>query len=176
MRTSWTSSSDGIDFRGVLYTGLMLTPSGPKVLEYNVRFGDPECQAILPRLKTDFIDVCTATCTGKLNDIDIEFDTRPSCCVVFASRGYPERPETGDQITGIQDADAMEDVTVYHAGTKLDEEGNVVTNGGRVLAVTALGDSMEQARDRAYAAIDKIHFEGMQLRRDIAKDAPVASV
>lgn len=158
---------DGIDFRGVLYTGLMLTPSGPKVLEYNVRFGDPECQAILPRLKTDFIDVCTATCTGKLNDIDIEFDTRPSCCVVLASRGYPERPETGDQITGIQDADAMEDVTVYHAGTKFDEKGNFVTAGGRVLSVVALGDTAEQAHKRAYEAASKISFAGMQMRTDI---------
>lgn len=158
---------EGIDYRGVLYTGLMLTPAGPKVLEYNVRFGDPECQAILPRLRTDFIDICVATCTGKLADLDIEFDDRPSCCVVLASAGYPDSPQKGDVITGIQDAGAMEDVTVYHAGTRLDEKGNFVTNGGRVLSVVALGSTAKEAHDKAYAAANKISFKGMQLRTDI---------
>ncbi len=159
---------EGIDFRGVLYAGLMLTPSGPKVLEYNVRFGDPECQAILPRLKSDFLDLCIATCTGKLGNIDIEFDPRPSCCVVLASKGYPEKPVTGDIITGIPDAEKMGDVTVYHAGTKLDEKGNVVTAGGRVLSVVAIGKDMHDARERAYLAASKIDFPGKQLRTDIA--------
>ncbi len=145
----------------------MLTPAGPKVLEYNVRFGDPECQAILPRLRTDFIDICVATCTGKLADLDIDFDDRPSCCVVLASAGYPDSPEKGDVITGIQDAGAMEDVTVYHAGTRLDEKGNFVTNGGRVLSVVALGNTAKEAHDQAYAAASKISFKGMQLRTDI---------
>lgn len=158
---------EGIDYRGVLYAGLMLTPAGPKVLEYNVRFGDPECQAILPRLRTDFIDICIATCTGKLADLDIDFDDRPSCCVVLASAGYPDSPEKGDVITGIQDAGAMEDVTVYHAGTRLDEKGNFVTNGGRVLSVVALGNTAKEAHDQAYAAASKISFKGMQLRTDI---------
>ena len=158
---------DGIDFRGVLYTGLMLTPAGPKVLEYNVRFGDPECQAILPRLKTDFIDICIATCTGKLSDIEIEFDNRPSCCIVFASKGYPDNPATGDIISGIQEADAMDDVSVYHAGTKLDAKGNFVTAGGRVLSVVAMGDTAEDAHRRAYEAASKISFAGMQMRTDI---------
>jgi len=158
---------DGIDYRGVLYAGIMLTPAGPKVLEYNVRFGDPECQAILPRLKTDFIDICIATCTGKLGDLDIEFDTRPSCCVVLASEGYPENPKTGAVISGIQEADAMENVTVYHAGTKLDAKGNFVTAGGRVLSVVALGDTAELAHQKAYEAAGKIGFAGMQMRTDI---------
>ena len=158
---------ESIDFRGVLYTGLMLTPSGPKVLEYNVRFGDPECQAILPRLKSDFLEVCLATCTGKLNDIDIDFDPRPSCCLVLASKGYPEKPVTGDIISGIEDAAKVEGVTVYHAGTKLDDKGNVVTAGGRVLNVVALGDTAEEARERAYQAAKKINFPGKQLRTDI---------
>jgi len=158
---------DGIDYRGVLYTGIMLTPAGPKVLEYNVRFGDPECQAILPRLKTDFIDICIATCTGKLSELDIEFDNRPSCCVVLASEGYPEKPKTGAVISGIQDADAMDDVTVYHAGTKLDAKGNFVTAGGRVLSIVALGDTAELAHKKAYEAAGKISFLGMQMRTDI---------
>ena len=158
---------DGIDYRGVLYTGIMLTPAGPKVLEYNVRFGDPECQAILPRLKTDFIDICIATCTGKLGDLDIEFDNRPSCCVVLACEGYPEKPKTGAVISGIQEADAMDDVTVYHAGTRLDAKGNFVAAGGRVLSVVALGDTAELAHKKAYKAAGKIGFAGMQMRTDI---------
>lgn len=158
---------ESIDYRGILYAGLMLTPAGPKVLEYNVRFGDPECQAIMPRMKSDFIDVCIATCTGKLGEIDIEFDERPSCCVVLASDGYPESPRKGDVITGIQVAEAMEDITVYHAGTKLDAKGNYITNGGRVLSVVALGDTAKDAHDKAYEAANKITFVGKQMRSDI---------
>ncbi|GAB5495025.1 MAG: phosphoribosylamine--glycine ligase [Phycisphaerales bacterium] len=158
---------EGIDYRGVLYAGLMLTPAGPKVLEYNVRFGDPECQAILPRLKSDFIDVCLATCTGKLSDIDIEFDERPSCCVVLASDGYPESPKKGDIISGIPEAEAVDDVVVYHAGTALDEKGNFITNGGRVLSVVAVGDTPKAAHTKAYEAASKISFAGMQMRTDI---------
>lgn len=167
---------DEIEFRGVLYAGIMLTPGGPKVLEFNVRFGDPECQPLMSRLQSDALELLWATAAGTLDQIDVQYSPQQCVTVVLASKGYPEAPENGFPITGIEDAETIEGVSVFHAGTKLDEDGNVVTNGGRVLAVTALGDSMEQARDRAYAAIDKIHFEGMQLRRDIAKDAPVASV
>lgn len=167
---------DEIEFRGVLYAGIMLTPGGPKVLEFNVRFGDPECQPLMTRLQSDAIELLWATAAGTLDQIDVQYSPQQCVTVVLASKGYPEAPENGFPITGIEDAETIEGVSVFHAGTKLDEDGNVVTNGGRVLAVTALGDSMEQARDRAYAAIEKIHFEGMQLRRDIAKDAPVASV
>jgi phosphoribosylamine--glycine ligase len=167
---------DEIEFRGVLYAGIMLTPGGPKVLEFNVRFGDPECQPLMTRLQSDALELLWATAAGTLDQIDVQYSPQQCVTVVLASKGYPEAPENGFPITGIEDAETIEGVSVFHAGTKLDEDGNVVTNGGRVLSVTALGDSMEQARDRAYAAIDKIHFEGMQLRRDIAKDAPVASV
>lgn len=159
---------EGIDFRGVLYAGLMLTPAGPKVLEYNVRFGDPECQAILPRLKSDFLELCLATCTGKLADADIEFDPRPSCCLVLASKGYPEKPVTGDVIIGIPEAEALEGVTLYHAGTKLNDKGQTLTAGGRVLNITALGETMHEARERAYHAANKIDFPGKQMRTDIA--------
>ncbi|MFG0299627.1 MAG: phosphoribosylamine--glycine ligase [Phycisphaerales bacterium JB047] len=164
---------DEIEFRGVLYAGIMLTPGGPKVLEFNVRFGDPECQPLMTRLQSDAIELLWATAAGTLDQIDVQYSPQSCVTVVLASKGYPESPETGGPITGIEDAEAIEGVTVYHAGTKLDEDGTVVTSGGRVLSVTALGDSMEQARQRAYEAADKIHFEGMQLRTDIAKDAPV---
>lgn len=167
---------DEIEFRGVLYAGLMLTPAGPKVLEFNVRFGDPECQPLMSRLESDAVELLWATAAGTLDQIDVQYSSQPCVTVVLASKGYPESPETGHRITGIEEAESIEGVSVYHAGTKLDEDGHVVSNGGRVLAVTALGDSMEQARTRAYEATDRIHFDGMQLRRDIAKNAPVASV
>lgn len=166
---------DEIEFRGVLYAGIMLTPAGPKVLEFNVRFGDPECQPLMTRLESDAIELLWATAAGTLDQIDVQYSSKPCVTLVLASKGYPESPETGFVITGIEEAEQADGVFVYHAGTKLDEDGNVVTSGGRVLAVTALGDTMEQARQLAYEAADKIHFEGMQLRRDIAKDAPVAS-
>lgn len=167
---------DEIEFRGVLYAGLMLTPAGPKVLEFNVRFGDPECQPLMTRLDSDALELLWATSAGTLDQIEVQYSPQPCVTVILASKGYPESPETGFPITGIDDAETIDGVSVYHAGTKLDEDGNVVTNGGRVLAVTALGDTMDQARQRAYEAADKIHFHGMQLRTDIAKNAPVASV
>lgn len=167
---------DEIEFRGVLYAGLMLTPAGPKVLEFNVRFGDPECQPLMARLDSDAVELLWATAAGTLDQIDVRYSPQSCVTLVLASKGYPESPETGVPITGIEEADAMEGVRVYHAGTRLDPDGDVVTSGGRVLSVTALGDSMAQARERAYQAAAKIHFDGMQLRRDIAKDAPVASV
>lgn len=164
---------DEIEFRGVLYAGIMLTPGGPKVLEFNVRFGDPECQPLMTRLQSDALELLWATAAGTLDQIDVQYTPQSCVTVVLASKGYPESPKTGFPINGIEDAEAIEGVSVYHAGTKLNDEGTLVTSGGRVLSVTALGDSMEQARQRAYEAADKIHFEGMQLRTDIAKDAPV---
>ncbi|MEO1584134.1 MAG: phosphoribosylamine--glycine ligase [Planctomycetota bacterium] len=158
---------DGIDFRGVLYAGLMLTPAGPKVLEYNVRFGDPECQAVLSRLKSDLGEAIIAACTGSLADIDIEFDTDPSCCVVLAAEGYPEAPRSGDVIEGIESARSLDRVSVFHAGTRRDEQGRIVTAGGRVLSVVATGSSAEAARERAYEAAEMITFRGKQFRTDI---------
>ncbi|HCT45107.1 MAG TPA: hypothetical protein DF699_07835 [Phycisphaerales bacterium] len=155
--------------------GHHLTPGGPKVLEFNVRFGDPECQPLMTRLQSDALELLWATAAGKLDQIDVQYTPQSCVTVVLASKGYPESPKTGFPINGIEDAEAIEGVSVYHAGTKLNDAGTLVTSGGRVLSVTALGDSMEQARQRAYEAADKIHFEGMQLRTDIAKDAPVAT-
>ena len=162
---------DGIEFHGVVYAGLMLTAGGPKVLEFNVRFGDPECQPLMARLESDAIELLAATAMGKLDEADIRFSDKHSVCIVLASAGYPNAPKTGVPIHGVDDADAMEGVTVYHAGTKM-EGGELVTAGGRVLCVTALGDSLEEARKRAYAACDKISFVGAQRRDDIAMRVP----
>jgi phosphoribosylamine--glycine ligase len=163
---------DEIDFKGVLYAGVMLTPGGPKVLEFNVRFGDPECQPMLSRLDSDLLELLVATASGRLDEADVRFSDQHAVCIVLASPGYPDAPETGLPITGVEDAEQLDRVTVYHAGTKLDADGQLVTSGGRVLGVTALGDSMEQARDRAYEACAKIHFQGMQMRTDIGSSAP----
>ncbi len=159
---------DEIEFHGVLYAGLMLTPGGPKVLEFNVRFGDPECQPLMARLESDALAMLVATAEGSLDEVDIRFSDQAAVCVVLASEGYPENPRTGDVISGLKAAEEVEGVTVYHAGTRV-VNGKVVTNGGRVLSVTALGDTMEEARERAYRACDLIEFEGKQLRRDIAR-------
>jgi len=156
-----------IPYRGVLYAGLMLTHGGPKVLEYNCRFGDPETQVILPRLKTDFLDLIDATLDGKLSDVRLEWDERHALCVVMASRGYPESYPTGCEISGLPDrAGASDDTFVFHAGTKRDG-GRVVTSGGRVLGVTALGASRDAARRKAYETVERIHFDGAQFRRDL---------
>ncbi|HZW10802.1 MAG TPA: phosphoribosylamine--glycine ligase [Phycisphaerales bacterium] len=163
---------DGIDYRGVLYAGLMLTPSGPKLLEYNVRFGDPECQVLMARLRSDVIELMLGACTRTLDRVDIEWDGRPAVCVVLASGGYPDAPRTGAPITGIDQAGATEGVTVLHAGTARDAGGRIVTAGGRVLNVVALGDSLGEARERAYGAAGKIQFEGRVMRTDIARDLP----
>ena len=161
---------ENIDFRGVIYAGLMLTPGGPKVLEFNVRFGDPECQPLMLRWQGDLAQTLYLTATGRLQEARWGFDDRAACCVVLASKGYPERPETGFEITGVDNANQMEDVTVFHAGTTQNAEGRFVTTGGRVLGVTALGASVSEARDRALAAADMIEFEGRVLRRDIGAD------
>ncbi|MHC4977044.1 MAG: phosphoribosylamine--glycine ligase [Planctomycetota bacterium] len=164
-----------IDFRGVIYAGLMLTHGGPKVLEFNVRFGDPECQPLMARMRCDLVDVLFKASTGQLDQASIEYDPRVACTIVLASRGYPEAPETGFEITGIEDAEAIDDVLVFHAGTKLDNEGVLRTSGGRVLNVTAMGDTLADARERALQACEKIRFEGMHYRRDIGSDTLVTS-
>ena len=158
---------EGIDFRGVLYAGLMLTPAGPKVLEYNVRFGDPECQALMPRLESDLLDVMLAVCDQRLSEVELRWKPGASCCVVLAAEGYPDKPRSGDVITGIEDAQKLPDVHVYHAGTKRNADGEIVTAGGRVLTVAATGADLEDARQKAYAACDRINFRGKHLRRDI---------
>ncbi|MFO0836821.1 MAG: phosphoribosylamine--glycine ligase [Phycisphaerales bacterium] len=158
---------DGIDYRGVLYAGLMLTPAGPKVLEFNVRFGDPECQPLMTRLKSDVVELMLATCAGKLDRIDVEWSEQPACCVVLAAKGYPDKPRAGDIITGLDQAEKLPGVSVFHAGTKRNEKGQIVTSGGRVLGVTALGIDLPDARRRAYEAADLITFDGKVMRRDI---------
>ena len=159
------------DYRGVLYGGFMLTPKGPKLLEYNARFGDPETQVVLPRLKSDLVEVMLAVAEGRPDDIDLEWDERWAVTVVLASAGYPRAYEKGKVITGVEAADALEGVKVYHAGTALDEAGNLVTSGGRVMNVTAMGDSFTDAQERAYEACALIDFEGKQNRTDIGARA-----
>ena len=158
--------ADGLPFQGMLFPGLMMTPNGPKVLEFNCRFGDPETQSLMRRLKSDLLDLIEATIDGTLAQTKPAWDERVAVCVVLASGGYPGSIEKGKVITGIEEASADPDVVVFHAGTAL-KEGHVVTNGGRVLGVTALGATLEEARQKAYAAADKIAFEGKQHRRDI---------
>lgn len=158
---------EGIDYRGVLYAGMMLTPAGPRVLEFNVRFGDPETQPLMMCLKTDLLDVLNAVVDGTLDQIDLQWDARPALCVVATSKGYPGKYVTSVQIDGLDDVDD-DDVQVFHSGTKRYGE-HVQTNGGRVLAVTAIGDTMEAARTKAYAAMAKIKFDGMHYRKDIGR-------
>lgn len=160
---------EDIEYKGVLYAGLMLTHAGPKVLEFNCRFGDPECQPLMARLESDLLELMLAACSGRLHEADVRWSSKAACTVVLASDGYPGKPRTGDDITGLDDAEALPDVTVHHAGTKPLPDGSVVTNGGRVLGVTALGDDLDAARRHAYEACDRIAFRGMQLRRDIGK-------
>ena len=158
-------------FRGVLYAGLMITNQGPKVLEYNVRFGDPECQPLLMRLKSDLLDVLDATVDGRLDEIGpLEWDARPAVCVVMASQGYPGHYTKGHPIRGLVDADALPDVKVFHAGTAL-QDGEVITAGGRVLNVTALGESIAKAKLNAYRAVKCIRWPGAWCRKDISDKA-----
>lgn len=154
------------DYRGVLYGGFMLTPQGPKLLEYNARFGDPETQVVLPRLESDLVDVMLAVAEGRPEDIELAWADKWAVTVVLASAGYPKAYEKGKVITGIEDADALEDVKVYHAGTAV-RDGQLVTAGGRVLNVTAMGETFQAARELAYKACDLIQFEGKQNRSDI---------
>ncbi len=162
--------ADGITYSGCLYGGFMLTKDGPKVLEFNARFGDPETQVVLPRMKADLVDVFCRCDNGTLDEADVSWDDDWAVSVVLTSAGYPGSYEKGKPITGIADAEALEGVTVYHAGTKL-IAGELVTNGGRVLNVTAVADSFEAAREKAYRACELINFEGKTLRHDIGARA-----
>jgi phosphoribosylamine---glycine ligase len=157
-------------YKGVLYTGVMIEGDDPKVLEYNVRFGDPETQPILIRLKSDLVPIILATIDGTLDDVEIEWDSRPSVCVVMASGGYPGPYKKGYPITGIEDAESVDDVKVFHAGTTM-SSGQLVTNGGRVLGVTAVADDLPSAIDKAYEAVGKITFQDVHYRKDIAAKA-----
>ena len=159
---------DGIHYRGVLYAGVMLTVAGPKVLEFNCRFGDPETQALLIRMRSDLLELLDAAVSGTLEQVEVRWDPRPSLCVVMASAGYPDKIKIGVPISGLPEHDA-DDAVVYHAGTRR-EGGKVVTTGGRVLAVTALGETLAAARERAYAIVERIRFDGAQFRRDLGQD------
>jgi phosphoribosylamine---glycine ligase len=161
---------NGTPYKGVLYAGLMITAGGPRVLEFNVRFGDPETQPILMRLQSDLLEVFQAVCDGTLDKVTLRWDPRPAVCVVMASGGYPDKYEKGRTITGLDEAGQMEDVMVFHAGTA-EQNGQIVTDGGRVLGVTALGSTIQQAKERAYAATEKIKFDGAYYRTDIADKA-----
>lgn len=161
-------NEEGRPFKGCLYFGLMLTPNGPKVIEYNSRFGDPEAQVVLPRLKTDLVDIMTAVADEKLEQQPIEWSDESCACVVMASGGYPVKYQKGYEITGLNDDGQIEGATVYHAGTAY-RDGKFCTNGGRVLGVTALGTDLSQALRKAYAAVAKIRFEGAHYRHDIGK-------
>ena len=162
-------NKEGRTFKGCLYFGLMITPKGPKVIEYNCRFGDPETQVVLPRLKTDILDIFEAINNETLSDLEIEWDERACTCVIMASGGYPKSYPKGLEITGLTNGN-LDGVTVYHAGTKL-ENGKLVTAGGRVLGVTALGDMLEEALKKSYEGVSKIHFENAHYRKDIGQRA-----
>lgn len=162
-------NNEGRTFKGCLYFGLMITPKGPKVIEYNCRFGDPETQVVLPRLKTDIVDIFEAIDNETLSDLDVEWSDDACACVIMASGGYPKSYPKGIEITGLSNGQ-LDGVTIYHAGTKL-QDNKLVTSGGRVLGVTALGDTLENALKKSYDAVEKIHFEGAHYRRDIGKRA-----
>ena len=159
-------NKEGRTFKGCLYFGLMLTPKGPKVIEYNARFGDPETQVVLPRLETDLVDICEAVIDGTLGDLVIKWKKGEAACVVMASGGYPESYKKGIEMSGLDEKGGVEGAIVYHAGTKL-ENGKFYTNGGRVLGVTAVDDTLEGALKKAYEAVEKISFEGAHYRKDI---------
>jgi len=161
---------EGINYKGVLYAGLMLTSNGPKVLEFNCRFGDPETQPLMMRLQSDLLTVMLAVADGQLDQIELKWDPRPALCVVASSKGYPGPYPNGLPITGVENADALADVKVFHGGTRRDGK-TLVTDGGRVLGVTALGNTIDDARKRAYQAMEMIHFEGMHYRKDIGHQA-----
>ena len=161
-------ATEGRPYKGVLYAGLMLTPDGPKLLEYNVRFGDPECQVLMARLKSDLLPALIASSDGVLGQVDLRWHDTPAVCVVLATEGYPGAYRKGDPIGGLDSAGAAEGVTVFHAGTMAGQPGEILANGGRVLGVTATGHDMPAARDAAYAAIDRIDWPGGFCRRDIA--------
>ena len=160
--------AEGRDFTGVLFAGLMLTEEGPRVLEYNARFGDPEAQVVLPRMKNDILDVIDACIDGKLDQIELEFEDNAAVCVVLASDGYPEHYEKGRLITGLENFEGKDGYYVFHAGTKKTEDG-IVTNGGRVLGITAKGTDLKEARANAYKATEWVEFDNKYMRSDIGK-------
>jgi phosphoribosylamine--glycine ligase len=162
-------AAEGREFKGIIFFGLMLTPNGPKVLEYNARFGDPEAQVVLPRMKNDIIDVMEACIDGKLDTIDLQFEDNAAVCVVLASDGYPVKYEKGLEIRGLENFEGKEGYYCFHAGTKLDDKGRFVTNGGRVLGVTAKGATLKEARANAYEATKWIDFDNKYMRNDIGK-------
>ena len=162
-------------FQGILYAGLMLTPGGPKVLEYNVRFGDPECQPTLMRLQSDFLEICELVVEGRLDELgEVRWDPRPAVCVVMASEGYPGDYKTGYPLRGLEAAGQIPDVKVFHAGTQIVGD-QIVNQGGRVLGVTAVGDSISQAKLQAYRAVKEIRWTGAWCRKDISDGALVAA-
>ncbi|MCM8766437.1 MAG: phosphoribosylamine--glycine ligase, partial [Candidatus Omnitrophica bacterium] len=177
-------AKEGIEYQGALYAGLMITKDGPKVLEFNVRFGDPETQAILPLINFDLVELLWATCEGKLTKfkkfVSLDWNDRACVCVVCTAKGYPGEYEKGKIIYGLDKVEEMKDIVVFHAGTKKEEDTaringtqahRFVTNGGRVLGVTGLAKTIKEAIDKTYKAIEKIHFEGMHYRRDIGRRA-----
>ena len=168
MPTIRAMQAEGRPFKGCLYFGLMLTPNGPKVIEYNARFGDPETQVVLPRLVTDFVDVIDAVIDETLDTLKIEWSEDACACVVMASGGYPQSYPKGLEITGLDAGGQAEGVTVYHAGSKL-TDGKLVTNGGRVLGITAKAATLDEALEKAYKAVETIHFDGAHYRRDIGR-------
>jgi len=161
--------AEGREFKGIIFFGLMLTEKGPKVLEYNARFGDPETQVVLPRMKNDIIDVFEACVDGTLDQIELEFEDNAAVCVVLASAGYPEHYEKGYKMTGFENFEGRDGYYVFHAGSKFDKDGNIVTNGGRVLGVTAKGKTLKEARENAYRAAEWIEFGNKYMRHDIGK-------
>ena len=162
-------AAEGRTFKGIIFFGLMLTEDGPKVLEYNARFGDPEAQVVLPRMKNDVIDVMEACIDGNLDQIDLQFEDNAAVCVVLASDGYPVSYEKGFEIKGLENFEHKDGYYCFHAGSKLNEEGRIVTNGGRVLGVTAKGATLKEARANAYAATEWIDFANKYMRHDIGK-------
>ena len=161
--------AEGREFKGIIFFGLMLTDKGPKVLEYNARFGDPETQVVLPRMKNDIIDVFQACVDGTLDQIELEFEDNAAVCVVLASAGYPEHYEKGYKMTGFENFEGRDGYYVFHAGSKFDKDGNIMTNGGRVLGVTAKGKTLKEARENAYRAAEWIEFGNKYMRHDIGK-------
>lgn len=161
--------AEGRPFKGVIFFGLMLTPKGPRVLEYNARFGDPEAQVVLPRMENDIIDVFEACIDGTLDKIDLKFSDKAAVCVVLASEGYPVSYEKGFEITGMENFKGKDGYYLFHAGSAFNAEGKVVTNGGRVLGVTALGDTLKEARANAYKAVEWVDFKNKYMRHDIGK-------
>lgn len=161
-------NAEGREFKGILYFGLMLTPNGVKVLEYNARFGDPEAQVVLPRLKTDLMEIFMAVEEGRLDEIEIEWEDNAAACVIIASGGYPESYEKGYEITGLEKLSGRDDIVVFHAGTAY-KDGKIVTNGGRVLGVTGIGKDMEEAIKKAYEGVSLVDFKDKHFRKDIGK-------